>query len=59
MPHKRSQEKRSSTLVSLSNTKERVVNYLIENNPFHDEEELIEKLELINIVDDEEEGDFN
>lgn len=50
--HKR-RNSHHSTLESFASTKERAVNYLIENNPFPNEEELIERLELVNIGEEE------
>jgi len=52
MNHTRS-DYRCNAVLSCSVLKERAVNYLIENNPFPNEEELIERLELINAGEEE------
>lgn len=44
---------RFSTLCNLAVTKERALAYLIEKYPFTNEEELIERLEVINKGDEE------
>jgi len=52
MTHSRS-EYRCNAVLSCLALKERAVGYLIENNPFPNEEELIERLELINAGEEE------
>lgn len=52
MTHSRS-EYRCNAVLSCPALKERAVGYLIENNPFPNEEELIERLELINAGEEE------
>lgn len=52
MNHTRSDYRFNAVLAS-SVLKERAVNYLIENNPFSNEEDLIERLELINAGEEE------
>lgn len=53
MPHTRRKESSCSSLFAYLHTKERAIDYLIENNPFSNVEELIERLELVNIGEEE------